>query len=149
MKRLLFLGVVLLALGCGSRGPLDIDGRYYDERDSGIADGSTTDTGGSDTGAVVDATPEAGRDAGPLVNCGQCVAQNCQSQFVACFTNTDCRNALQCAVQNCFGNGGFDQSCLINKCAMDLKGFAQLLGVVTCVASKCGQDCIGVLGMGS
>jgi len=148
MRRALFLPFVVLATSCGSRGPLDIDGRYYDERDSGVADASVTDSS-NDGSASVDAAAEAGRDAGPLVNCGQCVAQNCQSQFVACFTNTDCRNALQCAVQNCFGNGGFDQSCLINKCAMDLKGFAQLLGVVTCVASKCGQDCIGVLGMGT
>jgi hypothetical protein len=133
-------------MGCGSRGPLDITGNYG--FDSGESDASVQDTGAvADTGADVE--PEAGRDAGPLVNCGQCVAQKCGQQFIQCFQSTDCRTTLQCAVQNCFQNGGFDQTCLLNKCGSDLKGFAQLLGVVVCVASNCGQDCIGVLGMGS
>ena len=133
---------VLVTAACGARGPLDINGIDYDHKDSGV----TADTGVmiADTGA--DVGREAGREGG-LVNCGQCIAQKCGAQLLMCVQSMPCRTLLQCAVTNCFGGmNGFDPQCLLNKCGGDLSAFAQLLTVITCVASNCGQDCVGVLG---
>jgi hypothetical protein len=147
MRRALFFlfPATVVALACGSRGPLDINGIDYDHPDSGVA----SDTGVmmmADTGPDV-APGDAGREGGSLINCGQCVATKCGAQLLACFQSMPCRGALQCAVQNCAGGmNGFDPQCMITKCSMYLQGFSQLLPVVTCVVTNCGQDCLGALG---
>jgi hypothetical protein len=132
----------VVVAACGSRGPLDINGVDY-KPDSGV-----TDTGViiADTGADVQPETSDGRDSGPLVNCGMCVTQKCGMQFLQCFQSTPCRTTLQCAIQNCGGMNGFNAQCLLQKCGADLTGLAQLIAVVTCVASNCGQDCLGFLG---
>lgn len=132
---------------CGSRGPLDINGVDYAKPDTGmIPDTGIVDTGIVDTG-IDTGVEDAGREGGSLVNCGQCVAQKCSMQFLQCFQSQPCRDALQCAVQNCAGGmNGFDPQCLFSKCSKYFQGFQQLLPVVTCVAQNCGPDCLGVLG---
>lgn len=147
MRRSLFLPasfVVLVIAACGSRGPLDINGIDYDHPDTGVV----TDGGVmmADTGPDVAPPGDAGRE-GSLINCGTCIAQKCGAQLLACFQSMPCRGALQCAVQNCAGGmNGFDLQCMLSKCSMYLQGFAQLLPVATCVATNCGQDCLGALG---
>jgi hypothetical protein len=98
--------------------------------------------------ASVEDVVEAGRDAGPIVNCLSCVQMNCGTQLLQCVTDTVCRTTLQCAVQKCFtgGGAGFDPQCLLKNCGMDLSGFAKVLAVVTCVTGKCGEQCISLLG---
>lgn len=146
--RWLFVGLLVsgaLGVACGSRGPLDITGVDYSDKDASVSDAAPADA--SADAAPEDSGVDAGRDAGLLVNCAQCVAQKCGQQLFQCFQSTTCRSTLQCAVQNCLsGMGGFDTGCLLSKCGQNLQGFAQLLGVVTCVASNCGKDCLTVLG---
>jgi predicted small lipoprotein YifL len=143
MRRTIAVLVVALPLAaaCGSRGPLDITGPYA-YADSG-ADGTvTTDAGTTDGGA--DGPSDSGQ---PIINCALCVGQQCNMQLLQCIQSTPCRTIMQCAVQKCLGmGGGFNVACLA-QCGTDFQALAQVLAVVTCVTGKCGEQCLGLLGM--
>lgn len=142
----------LAVLACGSRGPLDIEVIEINGVDGATVDGAELDGATHDGSAdsAPDVVSDGRADGGnPLVNCGQCLAQSCGQQVLACITDTNCRGVLQCVAQMCLGGGGTGG--LNPQCALGCAGgdFTKLSGVIalfTCVTTKCGPDCASALG---
>jgi len=157
-RRALFsaaLAAPVLAVACGSRGPLDFEviKEYPDASVSvdAMADvpGETIDVAARDVLAdVIDATPEAmGPDVGPIPACVQCIGQSCGQQLLTCLTATACRTALQCVVQMCLAGGGTpDLNCIGGCTGSDPATQSQVLMVFGCIVGTCGAQCAGALG---
>lgn len=129
-----------LLVACGSRGPLDLS-------PPAELDASTSDVAAPTVDAGADATEDAGRDAGALVNCGRCLVQECGSKITTCLQSTACRGTMQCVVQNCLAGGsqGLDPKC-VQQCSADMQGLAEALVVLQCVTARCGDSCLSLLG---
>jgi hypothetical protein len=154
------LVVLLLVLvtvpGCGSRGPLDINVIEPVTLDGAIDNFVPVNDGSSLDTAAEDATPEAmpdvapgdaGRDTGggPLM-CLTCIQQQCGMQVFACFQNTTCRTTLQCVLTTCLGGGGgINPQCALMCANGDITALQDILNIVTCIGTNCGQSCVGVL----
>jgi predicted small lipoprotein YifL len=138
------LAVIPVVVACGSRGPLD-DQPYSDaSTDVGQLDGAVD---GARDGAV-DAPVDARPDVNPIINCGQCVAQQCGQKIATCIQDVACRSILQCAAQKCLGGGGggLDPKCLSDCANGNLAGLAGAFSAFQCVTSKCGDACLSLLG---
>ena len=143
MRRALSVSLVLpiLIAACGSRGPLD-DTAYGD---------ASTDVGqklDASVDAAADSPPplvDARADVPPIINCAQCVAQQCGQKIATCIQDTQCRSILQCAAQKCV-QGGLDPKCLSDCAQGNIAGLAGAFGAFQCVTSKCGDSCLGLLG---
>ncbi len=137
-------------VACGSRGPLDIEVIEYNGDAGATVDGADLDGAGGDAlngDAKSDAVGDAGPDGNPLINCGQCVAQNCGQQVIACVTDPSCRTTLQCVIQMCLGGtGGVNVQCALMCGGGDIGKLGPILGVFTCITGKCGADCASALG---
>ncbi|MDB4993728.1 MAG: hypothetical protein JWM74_1160 [Myxococcaceae bacterium] len=135
----LFASVV--AAGCGSRGPLDLEGAG--QEDSGA------DADVPDVEPIVDATPTP-KDTGPeagtgLVDCGLCIANKCGGAILACITKPDCQKILTCVTQTCLAGGGLNPICMLTCVQTAPAGAADAIQVVTCLTQTCGPTCIDVL----
>jgi hypothetical protein len=140
--------VSVVTAACGARGPLDVV-VVEEQRDAA-----------ADVSASVDAPVEApqtglpGFDAGGLVSCGTCLAQNCQSQIVGCISTPSCQSTIQCVVTMCLGGGSANLlGCVAGQCAGDggFQSLASLIGLFQCVSSNCptcGMALGGLLGGG-
>jgi hypothetical protein len=144
------LVVPCLVAACGARGPLDIvvvEGQLDAAVDvtPGL-DAQAVDAPGEAAAEAGDhETGPAGFDAGPLVNCGACLAQQCGTQIFACLTASACQTTLQCAVTMCISGGAPDIACVL-KCANgDAQAIGQLTGLFGCITSNC-SECLGALG---
>jgi hypothetical protein len=142
-----------LLVACGARGPLDIT--VVEETAEGGGDAAVLEAGpdvvdASDGGEGGDAPDDRvgppGFDAGPIVNCGQCVVQSCGQQFLTCLTDTNCRTALQCVVTTCLSGGTPDPTCVLGCANGDATTLADLVGAFECVIGTCGAQCTSVLG---
>ncbi len=134
--------VLPIAIACGSRGPLD-DQPYGDaSTDVGQVDGAID---GARDGAG-DAAVDARADVNPIINCGQCLAQQCGQKIATCIQDTACRSILQCAAQKCLQGGGLDPKCLSDCAQGNLAGLAGAFSAFQCVTSKCGDACLSLLG---
>lgn len=140
-----------LAVACGARGPLDIT--VIEVAPDAEVDAPATDAS-TDAADAQDATEDEGGgpggfDAGPIVNCGSCVAGSCGPQLLACIESTGCRDALQCVVTTCLSGGTPSITC-IEGCASSDGGSAstlpELIGAFTCIVESCGSQCTSVLG---
>jgi predicted small lipoprotein YifL len=140
-------GVIAVA-ACGSRGPLDLDVGAVDVDASATVDASDANVDAIAVDAPEDQAVETGPDGNPLVNCGQCLAQMCGQQILACLTDTTCRTTLQCVAQMCLGGGGggLDPQCALSCAGGDPGKLGGLLALFTCVTQKCGPDCTSALG---
>src|SRR5579885_3481138 len=92
--------VALAFVACGARGPLDVEIVQETPADAAV-EANVVEAGvdAADATDAADAPDETGRpgfDGGPLVNCGQCIAQSCGQQLLTCITSAACRTALQC-----------------------------------------------------
>jgi predicted small lipoprotein YifL len=142
---LVALGPLVTIAACGSRGPLDIT---IIEVGDGGADVDATFDASEDADATADArdgAADAPREA-TIVDCGRCLAQQCNQQILQCVQNPTCQQTFQCAVQQCFAGGNASPSCLF-QCANDPQGTAGVLRILTCVTGKCGPDCTSVLAL--
>lgn len=142
MRRAALLIVALpIAAACGSRGPLD-DQPYGDASiDVAAIDGGAGD-GAADSSPVVDARA----DVNPIINCGQCLVQQCGQKIQQCIQDTTCRGILQCAAQKCLSGGQLDPKCLSDCAQGNIQGLALAFGAFQCVTSKCGDACLSLLG---
>jgi predicted small lipoprotein YifL len=138
----LALFATVLAAGCGSRGPLDLEGS--------AAEDSGADAEVPDAEPVVDATPP--KDTGPetgtgLVDCGLCIANKCGGAILACLTKPDCQKILTCVTQTCLagGGGGLNPICLLTCAQSAPAGAGDAITVVTCLTQTCGPTCLDVL----
>ena len=144
--------LVVSLVACGSRGPLDIEVIEYNGVSGATVDGADLDGAGVDGGLHGDAKSDAAGDAraeggNPLVNCGQCVAQNCGTQVLTCITDTACRTTLQCVVTMCLGGtGGVNIQCAVACGGGDIGKLGPILAVFSCITGKCGADCASALG---
>jgi hypothetical protein len=148
------LGAPLLVVACGARGPLEIVVvQELPGLDAG-ADVSSSVDGQPDasedaTEGAPQPTPEAGGppgfDAGGLLACGGCLAQNCSMQIQACITSQTCVATLQCVFTMCLSGGTPDPTCILSKCGGPQVLMGPLVGVFTCIASNC-SGCLGALG---
>jgi hypothetical protein len=153
--------VVLIA--CGARGPLDLGaGGASADLDGAVdvgvsadaagdqsegADGATDRDGGRRDGGREGGFPGLG-DAGGLLGCGACVAQSCGMQVVGCISQPQCQMALQCAVTKCLagGGGGLNPQCIFGCTNGNPQALQSLIGIFTCIATKCGSQCAGLAG---
>lgn len=139
---LVVLPIGLGGLACGSRGPLD-DQPYGD---ASIDVGSSVDGGTGDGAADSSPVTDARADVNPIVNCGQCLVQQCGQKIQQCVQDTGCRGILQCAVQKCLSGGQLDPKCLSDCAQGNIQGLALAFGAFQCVTSKCGDACLSLLG---
>jgi len=141
------LGALAVA-ACGSRGPLDLDVGAIDVDASATVDASDANADVAISDAPADAPVETGPDGNPLVNCGQCLAQQCGQQILMCLTDTTCRTTLQCVAQMCLGGGGggLNPQCALGCAGGDPGKLGGILALFTCVTQKCGADCTSALG---
>jgi hypothetical protein len=131
--------------GCGSRGPLDIEIIEATSRDGGVDVAVAPVDAGSDD-AAQDAEVDAGREASVL-NCGQCLMQQCGPDIFDCLQSPPCQATFQCVVQKCLvGGGGTPNPSCISDCGEGSKGIGGVLAILTCVTGKCGPDCTSLLG---
>ncbi len=159
-SRRLFVGSALasaaVVCACGSRGPLDVvvveqvpaDAAADAHHEAGLdATADVTEAAAMDAPPdIVDAPPDTmmmGFDAGPLGNCGICLAQSCGSQLLTCVTSSGCTAALQCVATTCLTGGNPDPTCFLG-CASDSTTQMQLLSVVGCILGNC-SSCLGAL----
>jgi hypothetical protein len=147
------LAAPLLVAACGARGPLDIVVvQELPELDASADALSSTDGQPGAVDAASDSapgpTPEAGGrpgfDAGGLLACGGCLAQNCGMQLQACITSQSCVMTLQCVFTMCLSGGAPDVSCILSNCGGP-QALGGLVGIFTCVSSQC-PGCLGALG---
>lgn len=136
---LVFLPIVA---ACGSRGPLD---------DQPYGGDASTDVGQSTDGALdasTDSAPpvDARADVNPVINCAQCLAQQCGQKIATCVQDTQCRAIMQCAAQKCLQGGSLDPKCLSDCAQGNIGGLATAFGAFQCVTSKCGDACLSLLG---
>ncbi len=148
LRRLSALGLALTTsatvAACGSRGPLDV-GEGATDLDAGLDAPATADVaappplgdGGRGDGSV-------GPDLPPIVDCGLCLAQQCNAPILACITNPSCQRAFQCVFERC--GGKLDASCILQCAQTEPQGAIQVLQIFTCVTQQCGKDCNEVLG---
>jgi hypothetical protein len=150
--------VSALAVACGSRGPLDIGDESQIGGNPAIATDASgfVDVGANDDGSnptpVDSGRNPRGNDAGntfdsgiPAVNCAACVFQSCGQDVIGCVTSTGCRTTLQCVATTCLTGGTPSPTCLFTCGQSDPQSVPQVLTLVECVLSSCGQDCTSVL----
>ncbi len=137
------IGASLVA-GCGARGPLDIV-VVEAQLDAAVDVTPGVDAQAPVDAPVTEAAGPAGFDAGGLVNCGACLAQQCGSQVFSCLTASACQTTLQCAVTMCISGGAPNIGCVLQCANGDMQALGQLTGLFGCVTSNCSQ-CIGALG---
>jgi predicted small lipoprotein YifL len=136
------LAVTFVLAACGSRGPLDDTPVGDAGRDT-----STLDASSNDAAADVVTPVDAGSDAPPNpIDCLQCVQKSCGTKLVDCLQDVDCRGILQCAAQKCLSGGALDPKCLSTCANGNLGGLAQAFSAFQCVTSKCGDQCLPLLG---
>ncbi|MFO0663253.1 MAG: hypothetical protein U0174_04840 [Polyangiaceae bacterium] len=139
-------------LACGSRGPLD------DFTTIEVVKDSSTNTVDSevfiDATPTVDASTKDVRDAADersqidkVIDCAQCLNNNCGDKFTSCFANAACRDTFQCAITQCLSGGQPDLGCVLNCANGDLGQLAAILGVVQCPLTKCKTDCPDLLSL--
>jgi hypothetical protein len=131
----------VLASGCGSRGPLDLEGSGGE---AGV-DAEIPDVGPADaTPSPTDAAPETGTS---LVDCGLCVAQKCGGLILQCITKPDCQTILTCVTQTCLAgsSGGFNPACFLSCAGSAPAGAGDAIAVVTCLTQTCGPTCVDLL----
>jgi hypothetical protein len=150
------LAAPVLVAACGARGPLDV---VVVEEPPGTDAGAGADVSSPlDGQPAPEAAPEGGPspsrdaagppgfDAGGLLACGGCLAQNCSMQIQACIGSTTCLSTATCAVTMCLSGGAPNVGCILQQCADGgLASFADLVGLFTCVATNC-SGCLGALG---
>jgi hypothetical protein len=137
------VGAVSAALGCGSRGPLDVEVVEQTSSDGGDASAdASSDTG---TGDATTDGADAAVEAGPI-QCVECVAKNCGPALLQCATTPACAMALQCTVQKCLTSGMPNFVCIGQCAGGDAKTLGQLAGTLECVVMSCGSLCAGALG---
>jgi hypothetical protein len=146
------LAAPLLAVACGARGPLDVVViQELPEADAGAgADVSSSVDAPGAPEAAPQPMPEAGGppgfDAGGLLACGGCLAQNCSMQIQGCIGSTTCLSTATCALTNCLSGGAPNVGCILQQCADGgFQSLGDLVGLFTCVASNC-SGCLGALG---
>ncbi len=138
----------LAAAACGARGPLD-DSPFG--ADSGIGTGELD--AAPEAAPVVDAAPEAapvdaGHDA-TIIDCVQCISNDCSMPIFQCIQSQPCQQAFACVAQMCLGGGGaggLDPGCLLKCASGNATGALQVLQVFMCVTGTCGPDCATLLG---
>jgi hypothetical protein len=143
------LAAPLLIVACGARGPLDIVVvQELPEADAGADVSSSVDGQPGGPEASPGPTPEAGGrpgfDAGGLLACTGCLAQNCGKQLQACITSQSCVTTLQCVFTMCFSGGVPDINCALSNCGGP-QALPALAGIFTCVSTQC-PGCLGALG---
>jgi predicted small lipoprotein YifL len=141
----------LFLAACGARGPLDITVIQEVEgpeasTDAAVVEASTDAADASDAAEAGKEGGTFGIDGGPLINCGECVAQSCGSQVLTCIESPNCLSAIQCAVTTCLSGGSLDPSCIEGCANGDLSALGDLVGTFTCVIGTCGAQCTSVLG---
>lgn len=141
------------APSCGSRGPLD-DGPVADTSADASADvtsgGASVDASAppaSDASASVDARAvDAGKDGGTIIDCAECLVDQCQNTILQCVQSAACRQTFQCVFTECLSGGAPNANCLLDCAAGDPAGALQVLQVFQCVTGTCGEDCSTLLG---
>jgi hypothetical protein len=81
-------------------------------------------------------------DSGPIFECVSCAQQNCESQVNACFNNPACAQGVVCAATSC---GGFNLQCILQCFGGNFQAGLQAFQTFICLASNCGQECIGAI----
>ncbi len=131
--------VMMIFVGCGSRGPLE---------DSPIAEEATLDAEAD--AAIVDAGPKVSpKDARPeagAVACGTCVIGTCGEQILSCLSSAGCVQVFQCVATQCLAGGtNLNPACLLQCAGTDPGGALTVVGILQCVTVQCGADCAPVL----
>ncbi len=119
-----------------------------DDKDSSPANPTPANTGGRAGGAgtggsagLANTGGSAGEGAGGAGGvsqaCINCVMGTCMESGTACYTNTDCRAILDCAI----AQGCRDQSCAAGCIAQNPAGAALATPAIACVQGSCGTEC--------
>lgn len=147
------VGAILAAApSCGSRGPLDDEASSAGADASADVNGGGASVDGSSTTPVTDASKpdaspaDAGKEGGTIIDCAQCLVQECQSSIVACVQSASCRQTFQCVITDCLSGGSPNPACLLQCASGDPKGALQVFQVFQCVTGTCGPDCSTLLG---
>jgi hypothetical protein len=137
--------------GTGATGGTSTGGTSGTGATGGTSTGGTGATGGTSTGGTGGSVTDGGNffdafpfpDSGPIANCVTCADQSCNSQVNACYNNPACAGGVVCAVTSC---GGFSLGCVLSCFGGNFQAAIQAFAAFTCVATNCGQQCIGAIG---
>jgi hypothetical protein len=93
----------------------------------------------SDTGAPIDATPDD-----PFSDCPSCITARCDSDLIACTSDTNCQPGLDCVNSCPTPAGGKRDPACVAKCTAsvtDARGAALLDALLTCAHDRCAKSC--------
>lgn len=162
----LVLGPSLAAalVACGGRSSLDGASDPAADGNSAAQDGGAGGDGAeasdaltasgdgeerADTTDAVDTGVAATDGENPIAFCGGCIARSCGNEIIACVIDANCRVALNCLAVKCVAGGGgaLDPACFAG-CSSNFPAatLTQVVGVASCLAGRCGPDCIALAG---
>ncbi len=126
--------------GSGGAGSGVTNGSGGADPSSGVGPGGS----GVGPGSSAAGPGTTGPGGGPL-DCFQCIGQECP-EALQCLQDPTCMQGIVCTVSQCLSGGQPDFSCLLGCFNGDFQAAMQAFQSLSCVMSKCQDDCGGLLG---